>query len=72
MQLDKQKLALLLSLPDDALQKLVTDLAREAGVSPAALGLDPGQISKLRAALAKATDADLAAINQLLKEKKGQ
>ena len=71
MQLDKQKLALLLSLPDDALQKLVTDLARDAGISPAALGLDPRQIAQLRAALSGATDKDLAAINQLLNEKKG-
>ena len=70
MQLDKQKLALLLALPDDALQKLVTDLAREAGVSPASLGLDPSQITALRAALSGASDQDLAAINQLLNEKK--
>ena len=71
MQLDKQKLALLLALPDSALHQIVTDLAKEAGVSPEALGFDPSQISKLRAALAGATDKDLAEINRLLNEKKG-
>ena len=70
MQLDKQKLALLLALPDSALAQIVTDLAKEAGVSPASLGFDPSQISKLRAALAGASDKDLAEINRLLNEKK--
>lgn len=70
MQLDKQKLALLLSLPDDALAQIVSDLAKEAGVSPASLGFDPAEISRLRSALAGATDQDLAEINRLLNEKK--
>ena len=71
MQLDKQKLALLLALPDDALRQIVTDLAKETGIAPEALGFDPSQIAKLRAALAGATDKDLAEINRLLNEKKG-
>ena len=70
MQLDKQKLSLLLSLPDNALKAVLFDIAKEAGVDPAALGLDLNQLSRVRAALASATDADLAAISRLLEEQK--
>ncbi|MBQ7172981.1 MAG: hypothetical protein IJR88_02550 [Clostridia bacterium] len=70
MQLDKQKLSLLLSLPDAALRQILSDVAKEAGVDPGALGLDLGQLDKVRAALASATDADLAAIQKLLEEQK--
>lgn len=70
MQLDRQKLNLLLSLPDSALAQIVSDLAKEAGLSPEALGFDPSQIATLRTALSGATDHDLAEINRLLNEKK--
>ena len=68
MQLDKQKLALLLALPDDALKEILSDLAKEAGVSPASLGLDLEKLDAVRAALANASDEDLAAIKRLMEE----
>lgn len=71
MQLDKQKLALLLALPDDALKQILLDVAKEAGVDPAALGLNPSEIGKVRAALASATEADLIALGRLLENQKG-
>lgn len=70
MQLDKQKLALLLMLPDKELKQLVESAAKEAGVDPRALGLDPEKIGAVRQALAGANERDLAEINRLLNEKK--
>ena len=70
MQLDKQKLSLLLSLPDNALKAVLSDLAKEAGVDPSSLGLDLSKLDEVRRALSGITETDLAAIERLLEEGK--
>ena len=59
MQFDKQTLDRILTMNDSQLRELVARIAAEAGIDPAALGLDPKNLSALRAALGAATAEDL-------------
>ena len=70
MQFDKQKLSLLLMLPDKELLRVLEGLARDAGIPPESLGLDAEKIRTLRAALTNANDRDLEEIIRQFNEKK--
>jgi len=65
MQLDRKKLDRLLRMNDEQLSLLIQSIARESGVDPAALGLNPNNIQSIRNALEGATDEDLAQLNRI-------
>jgi len=65
MQLDRKKLDLLLGMNDDQLSALIQSIAKESGIDPAALGLNPNNIQSIRRALGSATEEDLKELNRI-------
>ena len=65
MQLDQKMLNRLLSLNDQQLGALIEQIARESGIDPAQLGIQPDNIAGIRQALGSATDADVEKLNQM-------
>ena len=65
MQLDRKMLDRLLNLNDDQLSELIKGIAREAGIEPAQLGLNPDSIHSIRSALGSATEQDLAHLHNV-------
>ena len=63
MQLDKKMLDRLLTMNDEQLGNLIRSIAAESGIDPAALGLNPENISDIRNALGGATDQDIQQLN---------
>ena len=63
MQLDKKMLDRVLTMNDEQLGALIQQIAAEAGVDPAALGLNPHSIGELRRALGSATEEDVKSLN---------
>ncbi len=63
MQLDQKMLSRLLNMNDEQLGALIGQIAQEAGIDPAELGLHPENIASVRQALGNATDEDLAKLN---------
>jgi len=65
MQIDKKMLDRLLTLNDEQLGDLIRKIAAEAGIDPAALGMNPENISALRQALGSADTQDLEQYSQI-------
>lgn len=72
MQLDQRMLNRLLAMNDDQLGNLIGEIAREAGIDPSELGLNPQNVSQIRAALGSATDADIQKMNAVYEEYRRQ
>ena len=68
MQLDQKMLSRLLTLNDQQLGALIEQIARESGIDPAQLGIQPDNIASIRRALSSATDADVEKLNQMYAE----
>ena len=70
MNFDKKSLSRLVSLPDDELEAVITDIAREAGVE-GQINVKNSDLSKLRAFLSVASEEDvLSLINRFGGRKK--
>lgn len=70
MNFDKKSLSRLVSLPDDELEAVITDIAREAGVE-GQINVKKSDLSKLRAFLSVASEEDvLSLINRFGGRKK--
>lgn len=65
MQIDRNALNRILNMDDRQLEALITQIAAETGIEPAALGLNPQNIAGVRQALSTATDADVAKLDAL-------
>ncbi len=65
MQLDQKMLNRLLTMNDEQLGEVVREIAREAGIDPALLGIDPQNIKSIRQALGAANDTDLQQLNEV-------
>ena len=65
MQIDQKMLKRLLSMNDDQLGTLISQIASESGIDPSALGIDSQNLTSIRLALSNATDADLEQLNQV-------
>lgn len=65
MQIDRNALNRILGMNDEQLGALITQIAKETGIDPAALGLNPGSIADVRAALSGATDSDIQKLDAL-------
>lgn len=63
MQLDKKMLERLLTMNDEQLGEVIRTIAKEAGIDPTQLGLNPDNVQSIRLALGMATDADLQKLN---------
>ena len=72
MQIDQKMLNRLLTMNDDQLGNFINEVAKEAGIDPAALGMNPQNISALRQALGNATNEDLQKINTVYDEYRRQ
>lgn len=72
MQLDKRMLERLLTMNDEQLAALIGNVAKEAGIDPAQLGLNPNNVQSIRQALSGATDADIQAMNAVYNDYKQQ
>jgi hypothetical protein len=68
MQIDKRMLDRLLTMNDEQLGDLIRKIAAEAGIDPAALGMNPENIATLRTALGSADAQDLAQYNRIYDE----
>lgn len=68
MRLDQKMLDRLLTMNDQQLGALIGQIAQEAGISPAELGLQPQNIADVRQALSNATDADLEKLNRVYED----
>ncbi|MBE6553934.1 MAG: hypothetical protein E7666_06280 [Ruminococcaceae bacterium] len=68
MQIDRKTLDRLLNMNDAQLGALIQKIAAESGIDPAALGINPENISAIRQALGSATSADMEQYNQLYDE----
>ena len=58
----------LLAMNDEQLGALIGQIASEAGIDPAELGLQPQNIASIRQALGNATDADLEKLNRVYED----
>lgn len=65
MKLDKRMVNRLLSLNDEQLGEVIKGIASEAGISPAALGLNSAHIQSIRQALSMADDEDLKQMGEV-------
>lgn len=63
MQIDQKTLNRLLAMNDEQLGDVIKTIAKEAGIAPESLGLNPENIAGIRAALGSATQADLEQLN---------
>ncbi len=72
MQIDQKMLNRLLTMNDDQLGNLIGEIAREAGIDPSELGLNPQNIAGIRQALGSATDEDLQKMNAVYEEYRKQ
>ncbi len=63
MQLDQKMLNRLLTMNDQQLGEVIQRIASEAGIDPAALGLNPQNMQSIRQALGSATESDLQQLN---------
>ncbi|MBR7098223.1 MAG: hypothetical protein IKC59_02315 [Clostridia bacterium] len=62
----------LLAMNDDQLGTLIGEIAREAGIDPSELGLNPQNVAQIRSALGSATDEDLQKMNAVYEEYRRQ
>lgn len=65
MQIDRNALNRILSMNDEQLAALIREIAGETGIDPAALHIDPSNISGVREALSGATEQDVAQLDAL-------
>lgn len=65
MQIDRNALNRILGMNDEQLSALITQIAKETGIDPAALGLNPQNIAGVRAALSGATESDIQKLDTL-------
>ena len=65
MQLDRNMLERLLSMNDEQLGEVIKRIARETGVDPAQLGINPENIQRIREALGGANSDDVARMNAI-------
>lgn len=65
MQIDRNALNRILGMNDEQLSALITQIARETGIDPAALGLNPQNIAGVRSALSGATESDIQKLDAL-------
>ena len=72
MQLDQRMLNRLLAMNDDQLGNLIGEIAREAGIDPSELGLNPQNVAQVRAALGSATNEDIQKMNAVYEEYRRQ
>lgn len=69
MQLDKNAIDKLLTLDDRGLWSVIRMIAAQSGISlPDSIG--SGELASLRSALGSASDADIAAASELLRQMK--
>ena len=64
MQIDRKSLEKLLTLNDRQLEFIIKKIAAESGIDPAALNINPNDISSVRRALSGATDEDIRMITK--------
>lgn len=65
MQIDRNALNRILGMNDEQLSALITQIAKETGIDPAALGLNPQNIAGVRTALSGATESDIQKLDAL-------
>ncbi len=65
MNIDKRMLDRILTMDDAQLGALVQSIAKEAGIDPAQLGIQPDNIQSIRQALGSATDSDMEQLSKV-------
>lgn len=65
MQIDRNALNRILSMNDAQLSALITEIAKETGIDPANLGLNPQNIASVRQVLSGATEEDVQKLDAL-------
>ena len=63
MQIDQKAIRRLLSMNDEKLTALMTQIAQEAGIDPGSFGIRPGDIQSIRRVLGSATEEDIEKMN---------
>ena len=65
MNIDKRMLDRILTMDDTQLSTLVQNIAKEAGIDPAQLGMQADNIQSIRHALSIATDSDMEQLSRV-------
>lgn len=65
MQIDANMINRLLAMNDDQLGAFIQGIAKEAGIDPATLGLNPNNIAQIRTALGGATAEDMKQLGEV-------
>lgn len=65
MQIDRNALNRILGMNDEQLSALITQIAKETGIDPAALGLNPQNIAGVRTARPAPTESDIQKLDAL-------
>ena len=65
MQIDPDALNRVLDLSDEQSRTVISQIAQETGIDPAALGLNPQNIASVRQALSGATESDIQKLDAL-------
>jgi len=65
MQIDQKMLNRLLTMSDEQLGEVIQSIAKESGIDPRSLGLNPDNIASIRQALGGATEEDLKQLNSI-------
>ena len=68
MQLDPKMLNRILTMNDEQLASLINEIAKEAGIPPAKLGLNPQNLAEVRKALGGATTEDVQRMGNIYEE----
>ena len=68
MQLDPKMLNRILTMNDEQLTSLIHEIAKEAGIPPSQLGLNPQNIAEVRRALGSATGEDIQRMGSIYEE----
>ena len=68
MQLDPRMLNQILKMNDEQFTSLINEIAKEAGIPPSQLGLNPQNIAGLRKALGSATTEDIQKMGCIYEE----
>ena len=65
MQIDQKTIRRMLSMSDEQLASLMTQIAQESGIRPEEFGIRPGDMQSIRQALGNASEDDIQKMNQL-------
>lgn len=72
MKLDREKLDMITSLPDESLWKIIQALGISSGIDLSNVSVGKNEIAKIRSALSVMTDNDITRAQEIIDEAKNK